>query len=110
MPLSKSLIKQNCFSIECHNNKDYVGICATVEGSIRYWPSIFNEYLCVDTKFDLQSGDEVSHLAYLTVYIFLTLISFIKLNFCLKQENYYLIITANGNLWSVIIDNADGKV
>lgn len=67
LPFSRSLIKQNCISIECHNNKDYVGICVTTEGSIRYWPSIFNEYLCVDAKIELQNNDESAHLLYIAV-------------------------------------------
>ncbi|CAF0780515.1 unnamed protein product [Brachionus calyciflorus] len=90
LPFSRSLIKQNCVSVECHNNKDYVGLCVTVEGSIRYWPSIFNEYLCVDEKFDLQQNDEVVHLMYIS-------------------ENFYLIITANGNYYSVSLENQEGK-
>ena len=61
------MLKSNCVSVECHNNKDYVGICATNEGAIRFWPSIFNEYLCVDTKIDLQQGDEVAHLMFIGV-------------------------------------------
>ncbi len=45
----------------------------------------------MDNKFDLQQGDEVSHLMYI-------------------HEHFYLVVTANGNLWSVIIENVDGKV
>ena len=91
LPYSRSLIKQNCVSVECHNNKDYVGLCVTVEGSIRYWPSIFNEYLCVDAKFDLQSNDEVASLMYIS-------------------ESFYIVITSNGNLYTISIENVDGKI
>ena len=91
LPISKSLIKPDCISVECLNNKDYVGMCVTSEGVLRFWPSIFNEYLCVDTKLDLQAAtDEAAHLAYLA-------------------ENFYLLATNNGNLWSILIETVDGK-
>ena len=91
LPISKSLVKPNCVSVECLNNKDYVGMCVTNEGVLRFWPSIFNEYLCVDTKIDLQtSNDEVAYLAYIA-------------------ENFYLIATSNGNLWSTLIETVDRK-
>ena len=70
LPYSRSLIKQNCVSVECHNNKDYVGLCVSDEGSIRYWPSIFNEYLCVDAKLDIQQNDEVANLMFIRVNSF----------------------------------------
>jgi hypothetical protein len=91
LPNSRSLIKPYCISIECLNNKDYVGICVTNEGTLRFWPSIFNEYLCVDIKIDLQgSSDEAAYLSYIA-------------------ENFYLLATSNGNLWSILIENIDGK-
>jgi len=91
LPNSRSLIKPYCVSIECLNNKDYVGLCVTNEGTVRFWPSIFNEYLCTDMKIDLQSGtDEAAFLSYIS-------------------ENFYLLTTTNGNLWSIIIENIDGK-
>lgn len=67
LPQSSSLVKKNCVSVECHDNKDYVALVATSEGYLRYWPSIFNEYLCVDFKYDLQQGDEVAELLYIAV-------------------------------------------
>ena len=60
LPFSKSPIKPNCMSVEPFGgqSKDYVGVCVTNEGAVRYWPSISNEYMCVDAKFEPASGDE----------------------------------------------------
>lgn len=88
---SRAPIRPECISVECHNNRDYVAICVTAEGIIRYWPTILKELLCVDAKFDLANGDEVVNVT------------------CIS-ENFYLIITANGTLWSCHIDSNDGKI
>lgn len=71
-------------------SKDYVGVCVTNEGAVRYWPSISNEYMCVDAKFEPASGDEASHLLYIA-------------------EDSYVVVTSNGNLWSIEIEYEDGK-
>ena len=85
------MVKKNCVSVECLNNRDYVALVATADGFLRYWPSVFNEYLCVDIKYDVQPNDEISHLMYVT-------------------ENHYLIFTSNGFLASVVIETIDDKV
>ena len=71
--------------MECHNNKDYVALVASADGTLRYWSSIFNEFLCVDVKYDLQPNEEITHLLYVS-------------------ENHYLLITSNGLLVSVSIE------
>ena len=67
LPVSKSRIKSNCFHVECYNNKEYVAICVTAEGSIRYWPSIFNEFLCIEGKCDLAANDEAAFVSLISV-------------------------------------------
>ena len=67
LPSSRAPIRPECISVECHNNRDYVAICVTSEGIIRYWPTILKELLCVDAKFDLASGDEVANVTCLSV-------------------------------------------
>ncbi len=41
--------------------------------------------------------------------IFLKEISCFKINL-LKKENYYVVVTSNGNVFNIIIENIDGKI
>ena len=54
-------IKPNCVDVQCYNNRDYVGLCVTIEGHVIYWPSIFNEFN-IDGKCDFPNTDEVACL------------------------------------------------
>jgi hypothetical protein len=67
LPSSKSKIKSFCVHVECYNNKTYVAMCVTSEGSIRYWPSIFNESSSIDSKCDLANNDEAAYLMLIAV-------------------------------------------
>jgi nuclear pore complex protein Nup133 len=90
LPLSRSRIKPGCVYVECHNNKDYVALCVTCEGTVRYWPSIFNEFLYVDGKIDVSASDEAAQLLLLT-------------------RNSFLLITSNGLLWHINVDTLNGQ-
>lgn len=91
LPQSRSIVRKNCVSVECHYNKDYVALVVTSEGFLRYWSSIFNEYSCIDFKYDLQPNDEIAQLMFI-------------------KENRYLMITSNGQLISVVFEQTEDKV
>lgn len=68
--------------------------------------------MCVDSKFDLAASDEVSQLIYLavtTTYVLYSPVLYSS-NIINFKDEWYLVVTANGNLWSIVIECEDGKV